>query len=240
MQPSEIVERFPGDDYVGFHSKRYALVLERLGEHAPKANTILDVGPSALTTLVGQMYGRAVDTVGFEDVGTNTTGGKHHEFDLNELPGDRGPAALGRYDVVLCCEVLEHLLVAPQHLLAWLGEHLTERTGVLVVQTPNAAAFDRRLKLLLGQQPYDALDPDRTGARHVRECTYRELLEFSATAGLRVARATRHAYFDYRFASGPASASALRRARHVTQNFVDRALPPGLRSGITLVLSPKG
>jgi SAM-dependent methyltransferase len=238
VRPDEIVQRFPGDDYAGFHSRRYALVLERLTEHAPRATTILDVGPSKLTTLVAELYGRAVDTVGFEDVGANNSGGKHYEFDLNRLPADAGPAALGRYDLVLCCEVLEHLLVAPQHLLAWLGEHVAD-DGVLVLQTPNAAALDRRVKLLLGRQPYDALDPDRTGARHVRECTYAELYAYARTAGFDVASATRHAYFDYRFAAGTVPPSVVRRTRHSAQNLLDRALPRGLRPGITLVLRPR-
>ena len=187
MNAEEIVARFPGDDYVGFHSRRYALVLELLREYAPHATAILDVGPSTLTALVAEQYGSTtrVDSVGFEDIGANRTGGTHFEFDLNRLPDAMSePTNLGRYDAVLCCEVLEHLLVAPEHLLAWLRAHLSEH-GVLVVQTPNAAALDRRMKLLAGRQPYDALDPDRSGARHVRECTYAELREFASAAGPR-------------------------------------------------------
>src|SRR4051794_27529051 len=237
VKAEEIVDRYPGGDYVGFHSRRYALGLELLAHYAPAAQTLLDVGPSTLTSLVAETYSRSVDSVGFEDVGSNTSGGKHFDFDLNRLPDDTGPAALGTYDVVLCCEVLEHLLVAPQHLLRWLGTHI-EGDGVLVVQTPNAAAFDRRVKLLMGRQPYDALDPDRTGARHVRECTYTELREFVAAAGLEVAQATRHAYFDYRFAAHKGSEGRARRLRHVVQNALDRSLPLGLRSGITMVLRP--
>ncbi|HEY3834423.1 MAG TPA: methyltransferase domain-containing protein [Acidimicrobiia bacterium] len=236
MNAEEIVARFPGDDYVGFHSRRYALVLELLREYAPHATTILDVGPSTLTALVAEQYHHGVDSIGHEDIGANRTGGAHFEFDLNQLPDDSGPTEFGHYDAVLCCEVLEHLLVAPQHLLAWLAAHLTAR-GVLVVQTPNAAALDRRVKLLMGRQPYDALDPDRSGARHVRECTYAELRAFASAAGLDVVQATRHAYFDYRFSAG--TGGTARRLRHSAQNALDRGLPPGLRSGITLVLRPR-
>ncbi len=235
MRAADIVARFPGDEYVGFHSKRYALVLELLAQYAPPNPSVLDVGPSVLTALVSDAVGRPVDSAGFEAFGANPTGGTHHDFDLNGLPGDRGPAALGRYDVVLFCEVLEHLYVAPEHVLAWLRDHLVDG-GILIVQTPNAAAFDRRVKLLSGRQPYDSLDPDRSGARHVRECTYAELRAYAATAGMRIERASRHAYFDNRYAAGAQSAGTVRRARHVLQNVLDHALPPGLRSGITLVL----
>jgi hypothetical protein len=235
VRPADIVRRFPGDDYLGFHSRRYALVLELLEHFAPDARAVLDVGPSQLTTLVAEQYGKPVDSVGREDVGANTTGGTHYDFDLDRLPDDRGPAALGRYDAILCCEVLEHLHVAPEHLLAWLREHLHD-DGMLVVQTPNAAALDRRVKLLRGRQPYDALDPERSGARHVRECTYAELRDFAATAGFDIVRSTRHAYFDYRFA--PGGGGTARRVRHVAQNALDRSMPRSLRSGITLVLSP--
>ena len=240
MKAEAIVARFPGDDYVGFHSRRYALVLQLLAAHAPHAKTILDIGPSTLTTLVAEQYGTPVDSIGFEDVGTNTTGGTHFGFDLNRLPDAMSePAALGRYDVVLCCEVLEHLLVAPQHLLAWLREHMTDR-GVLVLQTPNAAAFDRRLKLLAGRHPYDALDPARSGARHVRECTFAELDALALEAGFAVVAAERGAYFDYRYAAGAHGRHGSRTLRHRVQNAVDRTLPPSLRSGITLVLAPTG
>jgi hypothetical protein len=134
--------------------------------------------------------------------------------------------------------VLEHLLVAPEHLLAWLREH-TADGGIVVMQTPNAAALDRRVKLLMGRQPYDLLDPQRTGAHHVRESTYAELRGFANAGGFDVVQETRHAYFDYRFSAGNRTDGAVRRLRHQAQNALDRALPAGLRSGITLVLRPR-
>ncbi len=238
MNADEIVARFRGDDYVAFHSRRYALVLELLAQYAPDASTVLDVGPSTLTALVGEQYAKPVDSAGFEEIGANTTGGTHYDLDLNQLPDERGPASIGRYDVVLCCEVLEHLHAAPEHLLAWLRDHMNDR-GVLVLQTPNAAALDRRVKLLLGRQPYDALDPARSGARHVRECTFAELGALAEGAGLEVVCAKRDAYFDYRYAAGAHGSGAPRNLRHAVQNAVDRVLPPSLRSGITLVLTSR-
>ena len=146
------------------------------------------------------------------------------------------PTGLGRYDAVLCCEVLEHLLVAPEHLLAWLRAHLSER-GVLVVQTPNAAALDRRMKLLAGRQPYDRARPrSQRGTPRPRVHLHRAARIRERRGPRRRARATRHAYFDYRFS--PGAGGTARRLRHSAQNALDRALPPGLRSGITLVLRP--
>jgi hypothetical protein len=229
---AKIAERF-ADGYTAFHAERYAYVVEFVAEHRERIGSALDVGPSVLTTLVAEALGAPIDSAGNDSNGSNTTGGAHYEFDLNRLPDDRGPADLGRYDLIVFCEVLEHLVVAPEHVFAWLRDHLTSE-GVLIVQTPNAAALDRRLKLLAGRNPFDPLDPDSSGARHVRECTLGELRAYAEGAGLRVETATRRAYFDYRWANSENGHEP--RLLRLLQNAVYRALPPSLRSGISLVL----
>lgn len=231
--------RFPDDGYTAYHSPRYAYVLAVACERAGSIidARVLDVGPSVLTTLLSETLGRPVDTLGWQDRGVNATGGCHHEFDLNRLPADGGSAGaglpdLGQYDVVVFSEVLEHLYVAPVHVLRFLHAHLTGG-GTLVLQTPNAAALDRRLKLLLGRHPYDPLDPDNSGERHVRESTIAEVRGYVESAGFEIVSATCHAYFDHRWAAGEDGAQP--RAKRRVQNAIDRVAPAGLRPGITIV-----
>lgn len=228
---SAIRDRF-SDGYTCFHSPRYAHVLRVVDEHAGPCDRVLDIGPSTLTALLAESLARPVDTLGWEDVAANGTGGVHHPFDLNSLLDGDEPTGLGTYGLIVFCEVLEHLYIAPEHVLEFVRRHLAPG-GRLVLQTPNAAALDRRVKLVRGRHPYDALDPDRSGQRHVREYTADELRRFVEHAGLEIEAITCHAYFDHRWANGEDRRRP--RLKRRVQNALDRIAPASLKPGITVV-----
>ena len=229
-----IAARFPGDPYVGFHADRFAFALQLVAQHCPHPRSSLDVGPGPFTKMLAEQTHSPVDTLGFQPDGPSTGGGRHVHFDINELrtPGRR--PELGPYDLVIFGEVLEHLYVAPALVLSWLHDLLSP-TGVLILQTPNAAAFGRRVRLALGRNPYDLINPDPMHPRHFREYTARELTAFSAEAGLDVVELVMGSYFDHTYESNDRT---VRRARlvGVAQNAVYRALPGSLRTGMTAVL----
>jgi SAM-dependent methyltransferase len=137
--------------------------------------------------------------------------GTHHVFDLNE---DGWPAA-GPFDAVVAAEVVEHLFLGPATILRRLAAYLAP-DGRLVVQTPNAAALHKRVRLLRGRAPYGPMPEDRSGDSHVREYTLGELERAGRDAGLEPVELETASYF------GRVPAVA------------DRLLPPRLRLGLTV------
>lgn len=227
------------DLYVAYHAPRYALALRELARAGigPGA-AVLDVGRSALTDLLAWAVGRA-DSLGLQPDETLPRG-RHVRFDLNLAQRrEDWRTDLGPYDAVVLGEVIEHLSTAPGRVLTYLRS-LLRPGGVLLIQTPNAAALHKRLLLLLGRQPYHRLCEDRGGGLHVREYTMAEMRDYARAVGLGVERAIYANAFDYRFPFDPAVGRCVRRPRGVLVNAVYACVPPSWRRGMTLVLRHDG
>lgn len=165
------------------------------GLEAPK---ILDVGPSWETEAMRRLYPDAtVNTLGFADARFPPRDrDRHVEFDLNDAQHPRLWPEPAEHDLVLVAEVLEHLYTAPQLVLRLLATFL-RLGGTLIVQTPNAAALVKRVKLLLGRNPFEPIRLERGHPGHFREYTVDEVLAAGLEAGLvPVAWSTRN-YFDH-------------------------------------------
>jgi hypothetical protein len=181
---------------------------------------ILVVGPSYETRLLREELPAAtVDTLGwFDSRFPLREGEKHVELDLNDA--DRPP--LEPHDLVICSEVIEHLQVALVPVLRYLRAALGEG-GRLIVQTPNAASLPNRLRLLAGRNPYEPIRDEPRNPGHFHEYTVGELRDAVTVAGLVVERVITANYFDH--------GSRKNRAYRA----VGRALPGGLREGITVI-----
>jgi SAM-dependent methyltransferase len=242
-----------GEDrgYVAYHAPRYAYLLELLARFgAGPYSTVLDIGPSRLTSLLRERFGSRVDSLGFgpdraepgglgggEDLrGTDRQAGRHFGFDLNLAQDEAGwRRDLPRYDFVVMAEVLEHLHTAPQRVLAFVATLLADG-GVLVLQTPNAASLPKRIKLLLGRNPYEMIRGEPLNPGHFREYTAAELKMLVEGAGLRVEACATAFYFDARFGHAESGEPGReRRLLGALKNAVYRRLPPPLREGITMV-----
>ncbi|MEA2387811.1 MAG: hypothetical protein QOG41_584 [Thermoleophilaceae bacterium] len=183
--------------------------MERLRPHR-----LLDVGAGFQTVLFRDLLGpEAVDVLGLwvPRFAPPDGAGAHLVFDLNE---DGWPEA-GPFDAVVAAEVIEHLFLGPATILRRLAAYLGPG-GHLVVQTPNAAAVHKRIRLLCGRAPYGPMPEDRSGDAHVREYTLAELEQAGRDAGLEPVDAEAASYF------GRVPALA------------DRMLPPRLRLGLTV------
>src|SRR5205823_6516869 len=110
------------------------------------------------------------------------------QFDLNDAQSeDTWRRDIPRYDVVVMAEVIEHLYTAPELVLGFL-KTLVADNGLVIIQTPNAAALSKRLKLLFGRNPYELIRVDTTNPGHFREYTSRELIRIAEGAGFEVVR----------------------------------------------------
>jgi len=193
---------------------------------------VLDIGRSHLSLMLGKAFPR-IETMGFplpEDKGAHMPESefraKHHVFDLNLARTPAEWPAVGKFDLILMAEVIEHLYSAPELVLLMLNRMLAPR-GLLVVSTNNAAAVDRRLKLLLGRNPYERIRAYDGNPGHFREYTKGELIEIGGLAGLKTVR---HQYVDYFGCTGNRAWLMLNELYTHTFGFV-----PVLRRGQTIV-----
>lgn len=95
------------------------------------------------------------------------------------------PFASGTFDVVLFCEVLEHLLEDP--LLPLRESHrVLKPGGSLIVTTPNVARLENVARLLAGANIYDPYSGYGPYGRHNREYTLAELRGLVEHTGFRI------------------------------------------------------
>jgi SAM-dependent methyltransferase len=204
--------------YLRTHARRYALLLELVRGLAPER--ILVVGPSYESVMLRDAVPAAkVDTLGWADHRfPRLEGERHLQHDLNDL----GYPELGAYSVVVCAEVIEHLHVPAEGILRALAGGLVAG-GHLVLQTPNATALPKRVRMLVGRNPYEPMRAEPTNPGHFHEYTVGELRKAVGAAGLEVERLITANYFDH----GSRKNRAYRALGGV--------LPGTLREGITIL-----
>jgi 2-polyprenyl-3-methyl-5-hydroxy-6-metoxy-1,4-benzoquinol methylase len=229
--PRELRARFPEDGYLAFHAPRYGVLLEALDRFVTVTSTVLDIGGSRLTQLMHERYGVSVDTLGFVgDEATET--GRSWWFDLNlAAHRERWRTDLPQYDVIVMAEVIEHLYVAPSYALGFLRT-LLHPGGRLVIQTPNAVAFHKRVEMLVGRHPYEPIREQLNDPGHFREYTKSELIAAMRAAGYRVEDWRAARYLDYRYVHHDRPPQ---RISGTIMNAVYRLMPPSLQPGQMLV-----
>jgi SAM-dependent methyltransferase len=210
--------------YLDLHSPRFAYVLPLVAAGEPER--ILDVGPHFLTELLGVSFPSAtLDTLGFRNPSCyrEERVARHFDFDLNEVQAGVLPE-LPEHDVVVMAEIVEHLYTAPELVLAFIHDVLAPG-GRLILQTPNAAAWNKRLALLRGVNPFEPIRESRQNPGHFREYTASELRRLGDEVGLEVTRLELVDYFNVPMKAPARLLSDLR---------------PRMRQGITVVYRRPG
>ncbi len=106
---------------------------------------------------------------------------------LFNVEEDTFPFEDDTFDVVLFCEMLEHLLMNPVATLRQIHRVL-KPSGVLVLTTPNVARLDNVISLANGENMYDPYSGHGPYGRHNREYTREELHRLLEFAGFEVER----------------------------------------------------
>jgi SAM-dependent methyltransferase len=221
--------------YEAFHAPRFAFLLRILKERSTGTpERVLDIGLSPLTASLARSLGGPVDSLGLESDAELAHGRQYH-FDLNDSQDERQwRTDLGPYDVIVFAEVVEHLYTAPEKVLSYLHSLLAPG-GALILQTPNAAALRKRLKLLLGRNPYERIRPDRSNPGHFREYTIEELRSILGQTGFSVRNTWMKYYFDSRFARHETGHESPALVVGAAKNLLYRWLPGRLQEGITIL-----
>jgi SAM-dependent methyltransferase len=170
--------------------------LERLQERG--ASSVLELGanPYYLTLLIRKHLALQLTLANF--FGDRLWNDRRHTqrltyegqsvelvFDHFNLETDRFPYADRSFDVVLFCEILEHLLLAPDFALAEIRRVLRPG-GHLVLTTPNATRLASLIALAKGRSIFPGYSPHGPYGRHNREYSLAEVLDLVSRAGLTV------------------------------------------------------
>jgi SAM-dependent methyltransferase len=129
--------------------------------------------------------GEKVESVSFVPVGSHERTQVERPTKLFNVEEDDFPYEDNSFDVVLFCEMIEHLLMNP---LAPLGEihRVLKPGGALVLTTPNVARLDNVLTLVSGGNIYDPYSGFGPYGRHNREYNRHELHRLLEFAGFEV------------------------------------------------------
>jgi hypothetical protein len=180
--------------YIDLHAHRFKVSLSLCKQLVAERNAcVLDVGRSKFTDMLAEEFG-TVWTLGFDPV--KDTGGHTHAvpdarqfphiaLDLNHSNNiEMWPHPPIKFDLIVFSETIEHLTVAPECVILMLGTLLAQ-DGILLVTTPNATTLSKRIKLMLGRNPFEKLRLLSENPGHFREYTLEELVSMGRVCGLK-------------------------------------------------------
>jgi 2-polyprenyl-3-methyl-5-hydroxy-6-metoxy-1,4-benzoquinol methylase len=192
--------------YLVDHEVRFRETLALCKQLVPEPDArVLDVGQSYFTKLLSDYY-RQVCTIGLDpsiDVGghrsteTDARDLKHIQYDLNNSAHPESwPLVMGGFDLIVYAETIEHLTIAPEYSMMCLAGLLSPK-GILLMTTPNAATFSKRVKIFLGKNPFEMIRLLGNNPGHFREYTLAELSSIAARCNLRVVYAKRKNFYSH-------------------------------------------
>jgi len=180
--------KWEGNLYLETHSRRFYETLRLIPDLKPEVR-VLELGavPYYLTILLRKYAGLDVDPLSFFEFETsertthrleNAETQELYDFDYAPLNVERDvfPSADDTYDLVLCCELLEHLLINPSHMLYEIHRVL-KPGGYLLLTTPNVLRWGNVSSLLKGRNINDCYHGNGIYGRHNREYSPREVAQ---------------------------------------------------------------
>ncbi|MBA2340192.1 MAG: methyltransferase domain-containing protein [Pyrinomonadaceae bacterium] len=172
--------------YVDAHARRYIETLKLLPALQPTSR-VLELGaiPYHMTILLTKHLNYKVDTINFYEVESaavprhrieSSLYQESYEFENRAVNVERDPFPFddASFDAVLCCEILEHLLLNPSQML-YETHRVLRPGGFLLITTPNVLQWKNVFALLKGQNIYDHYRGNGMYGRHNREYSVEEL-----------------------------------------------------------------
>lgn len=185
--------------YLQIDCDRFLYTLSLIPEHEDLAGLEIGAAPY-FTTLLARWFrprlrldrtnyfgGPVVEKVPYRLAPTRPDGVRE-EVDLSyanvSLESDRLPFPDAGYDLVLFCEVLEHMTQDPLHCLLEI-QRVLKPGGRLILTTPNVARLENVARLVVGENLYDPYSAYGPHGRHNREYSQHELFHLLRHAGFR-------------------------------------------------------
>ena len=163
--------------YIRNQSGRIALSFNLIRNSLNKDSAVLDLGiaPYFFAHLIKSQYNCKI-----YGIGLSASGAEEMEENFGfptyycNIEIDKFPFEDSTFDIVVCTEVLEHLVMNPSHTLSEIHRVLKSR-GILLISTPNAVSLTNRFALLFGRNIFAKYSLDHIYGRHNRLFTRREL-----------------------------------------------------------------
>lgn len=196
-------------EYFIYHAPRYEFLISRIcslvngfnvdSEKSEKERIrILDFGPHFLTEIIRNETNAIVDQLGwrFDSVSKLRGYEKHIEFDLNNCVRANSWPEIKGYDIVVACEIIEHIYISPEFVFP-LFRNILEKGGYLIIGTPNAVSLKKRLEMISGRNPFELIRTTLNNPGHFREYTKKELINFVVKEGFRIIEFDCSSIFNY-------------------------------------------
>ncbi len=191
----------PAMNYHFVHSQRYAITLEALGNiPLQKGMKVLELAasPYGMSAYLCQLFGEDLTLANFADppeertvsIGIDKCTYKLQEYAFN-VEQDTWPLRHESLDLVIACEIVEHLAMDPMALFAG-ANRVLKPGGFFFVSTPNSASIQNILKLGrlmpagLAQSFRRPISIARIYERHNREYTPFTIGEMFMASGFKV------------------------------------------------------
>jgi len=179
-----------GRDYASYHLQRFVRSLELLPALAGNAE-VLELGacPYFMTVMVEKYLGYKITAANFHaDYGDailspeaeiTLSSSRYREsytyrYKMFNVERDPFPYPSGSFDMVLCCEILEHLPMDPSRMLCE-SHRVLKPGGSLFITTPNVLRLSSIYNLIYGRNIHFPYSTDGVYGRHNREYTPGEL-----------------------------------------------------------------
>ncbi|HEX8845852.1 MAG TPA: glycosyltransferase [Pyrinomonadaceae bacterium] len=181
--------------YVEADFRRFVYTLGLVPERSGQAVLELGANPYFTTTLLRKFREAELTLANF--FGTPERFGKQKvtvhqtgeviEYNYNQfnVEADAFPYEDETFDVVLFCEIIEHLLSDPVQALVEIRRVL-KAGGTLVLTTPNVVRLENVRKMIAGENIYDPYSGYGPYGRHNREYTQKDLFSLLSANGFSV------------------------------------------------------
>ncbi|HVS82609.1 MAG TPA: glycosyltransferase [Pyrinomonadaceae bacterium] len=181
--------------YVEADFKRFVYTLSLVPEQSGQLILELGANPYFTTTLLRKFRQADLHLANFFDkpelegkqkVTIHSTGEViEYAFKQFNIEAEKFPYDDNSFDVVLFCEIIEHLLSDPVHALTEIRRVLKPGAD-LVLTTPNIARLENARKIIAGENVYDPYSGHGPYGRHNREYTQEDLFSLLTANGFTV------------------------------------------------------
>jgi len=199
------------DDYTKFHQSRFFDQVRALGAirtkvfgHLDQIN-VLDVGVMS----VSRMYADGIDGLRLHTTDHPRRAAENMDFgSLDFYPADleieelsvRYPELIGKFHVIVFCEVLEHLKLSPDEILRDFRKLLAPG-GMIYLTTPNGMGYGTFLAYFESLSPVAGFSRVNKASHlenfiHVREYTAKEMATGFESAGMHIRYRAIKEYFN--------------------------------------------